>query len=132
MITEKGFQVFKADGREETPVEVQFEGKPRSVLYNDDYIVYILKEDEAKLIRFYDYSGTLLQKLNLLIDYQKVLLNRDLLVMAREDELIAYDTKGRLRIEYIANGRIKDIKAMDNRLSYLVVYDGKMEFIEFK
>lgn len=132
MITEKGFRVFKADGREETPVEVQFEGKPRSVLYNDDYIVYILKEDEAKLIHFYDYSGTLLQKLNLLIDYQKVLLNRDLLVMAREDELIAYDTKGRLRIEYIANGRIKDIKAMDNRLSYLVVYDGKMEFIEFK
>lgn len=132
LVTEKSFQVFLPDNKKPKAVQVNFETRPSSVLYNDKYIVCIAEEDEAKLIRFYDYNGKLIQSLNLLIDYQQVLLNEDLLLMGKENELIAYDVKGNLRLEYLADGKIKDIKSMGSRLKYLLVYEGKMEFLEFK
>lgn len=132
LVTDKGFRVFLPDSKKPEIAKINFETQPSSVLYNDKYIVCIMEEDEAKLIRFYDYNGKLIQSLDLLIDYQQLLLNDDLLLMGRENELIAYDVKGNLRLEYLADGKIKDFKSMGSRLKYLLVYEGKMEFIEFK
>lgn len=132
VITDEGFHIYKEENQEAGISEVSFDRLPRSVLYNDSYIVCITEEDEAKTLRFYDYAGKLLYEMNLLIDYQKVLLNKDWVVFVDDNEMVAFDSKGRLKMEYMAGGSIKDVKPMNDRLHYLVVYEGKMELIQFK
>lgn len=132
LLTDKGIRSLMTDNKDKKINEIIFEKAPKSVLYNDKFIVYVIEKDKKKIAKFFDYSGKEISEIELVSDYEQIILNEDLLVMTEDDEMSAYDVKGKLRFKHILNGKIKDIKAMNNRLKYLVVYDGNMEFIVLK
>lgn len=129
LLTDKGIRLLMLDSKDKKMEEIIFEKAPKSVLYNDKFIVYVIEKEKKRIAKFFDYSGKEISEIELISDYEQIVLNEDLLVVSENAEMSAYDVKGKLRFKHILNGKIKDIKAMNHRLKYLVVYDGNMEFI---
>lgn len=129
LLTDKGIRILTPDNKEKNMEEIIFEKSPKSVLYNDKFIVYVIEKKKKRIAKFFDYSGKEISEIELVSDYEQMVLNEDLLVITENDEMSAYDVKGKLRFKHILNGKIKDIKTMNHRLKYLIVYDGNMEFI---
>lgn len=129
LLTDESIRIFMLNTEEKNMEEIIFEQSLKSVLYNDKFIVLVTEAVGKKTAKFFDYNGKNISEVELLSDYEKIVLNDDLLVMFEKDEMSAYDVKGKLKFKHILNGKIKDIKPMNHRLRYLIVYDGKMEFV---
>ena len=101
----------------------------KSVLYNDYEIVAVQKKEGGSTADFYDYSGKKLSSPVLKIKYKNILLNREFLVLADEYEMQILNRNGKLRFSKAMGNSIRDIKAMGDKKSYLIMYENKLEAI---
>ena len=101
----------------------------KSVLYNDYEIVVVQKKEGGSTADFYDYSGKKLSSPVLKIKYKNILLNREFLVLADEYEMQILNRNGKLRFSKAMGNSIRDIKAMGDKKSYLIMYENKLEAI---
>lgn len=101
-----------------------------SILTNDKYIVVVENTDAERIAHFYNYKSQNISNIQLDLDYQHIVLNDDWLVITKDEHFKAYDLKGHLRVNQGMTYTIKDVKIMENKLKYLMVYDGKLEAIK--
>lgn len=117
------------DGDIEITHGIKLNSSIRSVLYNDYMIVTVENNNELNKAVFYDFNGKELGNTNIALKYKSILLNREYLAVADEYELQLYNRKGELRFSKGMGNSIRDIKALGDKRSYLMVYDNRLEAI---
>ncbi len=131
VLTSEELSVFENDN-DEIKLSIPLDNDVKSVLYNDYEIVIVEKKDGESRAVIYDYSGKKISSPLLKIKYKNILLNRDFLVVADEYEMRIFNKKGQLRFSKAMGNSIRDIKAMGDKRSYLMIYENKLEAITLR
>ncbi|NLK04563.1 MAG: hypothetical protein GX319_09200 [Clostridiales bacterium] len=102
--------VFKEDGlkifyMEEIPdlvKEVTIEGEIESILHNDKYAGYVLREDGEKLAKLllYDLKGNLVLDMKLDFEYDSIYLSGEEIVMYNNLSCLIYKANGKEKFRY--------------------------------
>lgn len=128
------FSIYSMDKTPEPVFEDTFKDKVKTVFYSENYIGFVLKNEEAgnNQVVVYDLNGKVKFRENINFDYSSIRLNGKEIILASSRDWLVYKLNGKVRMSCHFDKEIADILPESGRNRYLMVNEQTIDEVKLK
>ncbi len=129
-----GFDIYNVKEKPKLVKSITTKSAIKSILYNSKYtgIVTEANSKSAKKLLLYNLSGKTVLEHDIDLEYKKILLRNDEIILYDERNCFIIRKNGKLKFKYTFKGDITDLYPINKFGRYYLVSDTKLSVIELK